>query len=50
MITYGGNAMSVDATIATMKLLKFHSMAQSIAELSEQASSAYSKAEPILQQ
>ncbi len=50
MITYGGNAMSVDATIATMKLLKLHGMAQSIAELSEQASSAYSKAEPILQQ
>ncbi|MCP4001595.1 MAG: ATP-binding protein, partial [Gammaproteobacteria bacterium] len=42
--------MSVDATIATMKLLKLHGMAQSIAELSEQASPAYSKAEPILQQ
>ncbi|WP_241086748.1 ATP-binding protein [Candidatus Vondammii sp. HM_W22] len=42
--------MFVDATIATMKLLKLHSMAQSIAELSEQASPAYSKAEPILQQ
>ena len=42
--------MSVDATIATMKLLKLHGMAQSIAELSAQASPAYSKAEPILQQ
>ncbi len=42
--------MFVDATIATMKLLKLHRMAQSIAELSEQASPAYSKAEPILQQ
>ena len=42
--------MSVDTTIATMKSLKLHGMAQSIAELSEQASPAYSKAEPILQQ
>ena len=42
--------MSVEATIATMKLLKLHGMAQSIAELSAQASPAYSKAEPILQQ
>lgn len=42
--------MSVDATIATMKSLKLHGMAQSIAELSEQASPAYSKAESILQQ
>ena len=42
--------MSVDATIATMKSLKLHGMAQSIAELSAQASPAYSKAEPILQQ
>jgi len=50
MITCGRNAMSVDATIATMKSLKLHGMAQSIAELSEQASPAYSKAEPILQQ
>lgn len=42
--------MSVESTIATMKLLKLHGMAQSIAELSAQASPAYSKAEPILQQ
>ncbi len=42
--------MSVEATIATMKLLKLHGMAQSIAVLSAQASPAYSKAEPILQQ
>jgi len=47
---YGRKTMSVDATIATMKPLKLDGMAQSIAELSEQALPAYSQAEPILQQ
>jgi len=42
--------MSIDAVITTMKTLKLHGMAQSIAELSAQASPAYRKAEPILTQ
>ena len=41
--------MSIEATITTMKSLKLHGMAHSITELSEQASPAYSQAEPILQ-
>ena len=41
--------MSIEAMITTMKSLKLHGMAQSIGELSEQASPAYSQAEPILQ-
>jgi DNA replication protein DnaC len=41
--------MSIDSMITTMKSLKLYGMAQSIDELSEQASPAYRQAEPILQ-
>lgn len=41
--------MSIESMITIMKSLKLHGMAQSIGELSEQASPAYSQAEPILQ-
>ncbi len=42
--------MSNDAMITTLKSLKLHGMAQSINELAEQSSPAYSQAEPILRQ
>jgi len=42
--------MSNEAMITTLKSLKLHGMAQSINELAEQSSPAYSQAEPILQQ
>jgi len=42
--------MSNEAMISTLKSLKLHGMAQSINELAEQSSPAYSQAEPILQQ
>jgi len=42
--------MSIDTMITTLKSLKLHGMAQSINELAEQSSPAYSQAEPILQQ
>ena len=41
--------MSIDSMITTMKSLKLYGMAQSIDELSGQASPAYRQAEPILQ-
>lgn len=41
--------MSIDSMITTLKSLKLYGMAQSIHELSEQASPAYHQAEPILQ-
>jgi DNA replication protein DnaC len=41
--------MSNEAMITTLKSLKLYGMAQSIDELSEQSSPAYSHAEPILQ-
>ena len=42
--------MSIDTMITTLKSLKLHGMAQSIDELAQQSSPAYSQAEPILQQ
>jgi DNA replication protein DnaC len=42
--------MSIDAMTTTMKSLKLHDMAQSIAELAAQASPAYTHAEPVLAQ
>ena len=41
--------MSIDSMITTMKSLKLYGMAQSLHELSEQASPAYNQAEPVLQ-
>ena len=42
--------MSAEAMIKTMKSLKLHGMAQSISELDEQGSPAYTKSISLLQQ
>ena len=41
--------MSADALVTTLKSLKLYGMAQSIAELDEQAAPAFKQAEPVIQ-